>query len=314
LSNFKQHIKQLLGFSAREQLAIIIIILLMIVVFTINFFPGLYVTRQQWDFADFDSLVKEFYERANLIDEKPPQTTTFNIADPDASALEQKFNLFPFNPNMMPEEDWRRLGMADHQIRMIKNYERSGGRFLRKEDLKKIYSVSEAEYKILEPYIIIPAVDQPITTMATDPKVDAFQPESIREIPIIGINSADVDEWMQLPQIGQWFAQRFIQYRNSLGGFTSIDQLIEVQRMDSSRLMAFLPYVFLDSAQLVQVQINRDEFGVLIGHPYISFELTKQIVNHRERRGMINSWDELMQLPGADTLLHDRLKPYLSYD
>ncbi len=51
-----------------------------------------------------------------------------------------------------------KLGLTDKQISTIKNYEAAGGKFKRKEDLKKIYSISDIEYKILEPYINIPSL------------------------------------------------------------------------------------------------------------------------------------------------------------
>src|SRR5690554_707696 len=49
---------------------------------------------------------------------------------------------FTFDPNGLPTADWERLGLADRQIRMIKNYEAKGGRFRNREDLKKIYAIT----------------------------------------------------------------------------------------------------------------------------------------------------------------------------
>src|SRR5579859_1381616 len=68
----------------------------------------------------------------------------------------QPSELFQFNPNNLPEEDWKRLGFSDRQIRVIKNYESKGGKFRSKDDVKKMYSISEKEYERIEPYIIIP--------------------------------------------------------------------------------------------------------------------------------------------------------------
>lgn len=314
LSRFKQHIKYLLDFSVKEQIAIIAIVLMMVIVLSINFFPELYTRKPQWDFSTLDSLINQYYAEINYADSVAAATKEFDFANPDESALEIKFNLFPFNPNMLPETEWKRLGMADHQIRMIKNYERSGGKFFRKEDLRKIYSITDAEYKVLEPYIVIPSVDKPIGT----PSEDLAKHEELKDekpsIPVVDINSASMDDLIQLPQVGQWYAQRIIQYRDILGGFINRKQLLEVYRMDSARLQAFQTYITIDSTLLNRIEINKEEFSELLKHPYISFELTRLIVNYRERRGMIKSWDELVSIPGADTLLHARLQPYLDFD
>ncbi len=282
----------------------------------LNLFPGMVGAQRKWDYQRFDSAVRHYYAEIRIQDSLDALKPEFDFITPDESALQQKFNLFPFNPNMLPEEEWKRLGMADHQISMIKNYEKKGGRFYRKEDLRRIYAISNAEYEILEPYIRIPRVEQPISGRAkkkedkTEKKPEASPPP----IPVVEVNSADSTALMQLPQIGEWFSRRIIQYRENLGGYSDIGQLLEVYNMDSNRFKVFRPYITIDSTLIRPRLANHDDFRALLSHPYISFELTRLIVNHRERRGMIHSWDELLALPGADTLVNTGLQPYLSFE
>ena len=46
---------------------------------------------------------------------------------------------FVFDPNTATAEDWRKLGLSDKVIKTISNYKAKGGKFYKKEDLKKIY-------------------------------------------------------------------------------------------------------------------------------------------------------------------------------
>lgn len=279
-----------------------------------SLFPAIITGKQKWDYQAFDASIRTYYAELQLRDSLDAlQKKEFDFMQPDQAAVEQKFNPFPFNPNMLAEAEWKKMGMADHQIRMIKNYEQKGGKFYRKEDLKKIYAISDAEYQILEPYIVIPAVEKALSTPAKPEELAVVEEEFELDI-MVELNRADVETLVQLPQIGQWFAERIIRYRDNLGGYRDIMQLLEVQRMDSMRLAAIIPYLELDTTLILTKKVNTDDFRGLLSHPYISFDLTKLIVNHRERRGQITSWENLIEIPGADTLVQPRLRPYLAFN
>jgi competence protein ComEA len=315
LSKFKQHTKTIFNFSSGEQTAVLAMLVLLLLALLMSLFPAIITGKQKWDYQSFDASIRTYYAELRVRDSlEALQKREFDFMQPDKAAVEQKFNPFPFNPNMLPEADWKKMGMADHQIRMIKNYEQKGGKFYRKEDLKKIYSISDAEYQILEPYIVIPAVEKPLSTPVVKTEEVAFVEEEYELDITVELNTADVETLVQLPQIGQWFAERIIRYRDNLGGYRNIIQLLEVQRMDSARLAIIKPYIELDTTQTLTKSVNNDDFRALLSHPYISFDLTKLIVNHRERRGKINSWDELLGLPGADTLVQQKLQPYLDFN
>lgn len=53
---------------------------------------------------------------------------------------------------------------------------------------------------------------------------------------LIDLNRAETSELEMLPGIGEVLAERIIRYREQCGGFTSVDQLTEVEGIGKSRL------------------------------------------------------------------------------
>lgn len=120
--------------------------------------------------------------------------------------------LFIFNPNGLSLEDWMKLGLSYKQALSIKKYEDKGGRFLKKEDLKKMYVISEEVYRTLEPYISIPKID---VNRNLKPELGKAGIVSLS----IDINSVDSSTIQLIKGIGPAYASRIIRYRDRLGGF-----------------------------------------------------------------------------------------------
>ena len=86
--------------------------------------------------------------------------TTWLITKPLSElSNESKGQLFYFDPNVLPFEGWKKLGIREKTIGTIQNYLHKGGHFSKPEDLKKIYGIRADEYKRLEPYIRIPTTN-----------------------------------------------------------------------------------------------------------------------------------------------------------
>lgn len=132
-------------------------------------------------------------------------------------------------------------------------------------------------------------------------------------IPTVDLNAADTTLFKELPSIGSSFAKRIVEYREKLGGYIDKSQLLEVYGMDTARFEKIEKYIVIDSLYTVNLlRINYDSFKVLNKHPYLRYEDVKKIINHRERRGLITSWQQLSEVVGEG--LNPRLASYVGFE
>ena len=129
---------------------------------------------------------------------------------------------------------------------------------------------------------------------------------------ILNLNIADTTSLKQLPGIGSAFAKRIVDYREKLGGYCEAEQLLEVYRMDTARYDAIKDFVIIDSTFVPnKLRINSDAFKILLKHPYLEYDNVKKIVNYREQKGLITSWEQLVKVVGDG--INPKLRYYIDY-
>ncbi len=227
---------------------------------------------------------------------------------------------FPFNPNTLTEEEWLQMGLTDRQVRNIMNYKAKGGKFYSKNDLGKLYTISEEEFAQLEPFIVLPEVSRGKDTKSTSQSgvstgstTAATAPAEKKAVPIVDLNTVDSTTLVELPQIGPYTAGRIIEFREKLGGFVDKEQLRDVKGMDDARFAAIQPYINVGVVEIRKVDVNRADFKTLVHHPYLNYEQVKRIVNQREKRGMIKNWAQLEELIKEEGEVNPLLEQYVKY-
>jgi competence protein ComEA len=64
----------------------------------------------------------------------------------------------------------------------------------------------------------------------------------------INMNTATLKEWVQLPGIGEVYAQRILEYRSTHGDFTRLEDLMEVKGIGQKRWEKLRIHLYIESA------------------------------------------------------------------
>ena len=129
----------------------------------------------------------------------------------------------------------------------------------------------------------------------------------------VELNSADTLTLQLLHGIGPAYARRIVKYRERLGGFTSMDQLLEVYGFTPELVEHIAPHLTLDTAAVTRIPINSIGLKQLVRHPYIEYYQARDIVVLRNRGTVFRTADDLRAVPSmADSTLR-RLLPYIDF-
>ncbi|MEN9524627.1 MAG: hypothetical protein RLZZ256_11 [Bacteroidota bacterium] len=224
-----------------------------------------------------------------------------------------------FDPNRTRAADWIEMGLPARTARTIENYLSKGGRFRKKEDLKKIWGLQQTDYERLAPFIELetsPARQEYQQTWNNQlPKTGSSNPfgSKAEKRPILDLNRSDSAAWESLPGIGPGYARRIIRYRERLGGFISPDQVGETYQFPDSVFQRIRPWLKDDGEGSVRrLDLNTVSIDTLGRHPYCGFAKARVIVRYREQHGSFKSFDELMNIQVLDSQWIARIRPYLN--
>ena len=139
-------------------------------------------------------------------------------------------------------------------------------------------------------------------------------PDRSPQLSPININTADSIQLLPLPGIGPVYAGRIIKYRNLLGGFAVIDQLYEVYGLKEETIRLIGDHIKVDSTAIRKINLDSASFRKLLRHPYLQLEDVKALVNYRDFRGRIGSFQEVRD----NNLLPDstlkKISPYIQFN
>jgi competence protein ComEA len=219
--------------------------------------------------------------------------------------------LFPFDPNVMDLAGWKQLGLSEKQSAAILKYVAKGGRFKKKEDLRKMYTIAPERYELLAPYVkILPIVVRP----GIYEKHSQSRPQQLRAVPkIVELNTADSALLCEIIGIGPAFASRIIKYRTRAGGFYDKAQLMEVFGLDSIKYREISSQVRADRDLLRKININTATFEDLKNHPYLRYKQINALIQYRKQHGNYSNIADLNKvlILGPETIA--RMEPYLVF-
>lgn len=253
---------------------------------------------------------------------------TMYKAESEAYAIDEmgQKELFSFDPNTADSTQLLRLGLASWQVRSIYRYRAKGGVFRQPSDFARIYGLTRKQYRELLPYIhiseeFLPAAELYGTVYAGEKVQKApFHRDSIRQIytnyvpkikpgQTISLNDADTTALKTVPGIGSGYARAIVAYRQRLGGFYHLKQLLEIDGLPESALSFFT----ISSENIRTFNINKASLSQLRSHPYLNFYQSRDILDYRRLHGPLSDINQLEGSPNFPPAELERLRPYVRY-
>ena len=292
----RQQFRYFFGFTKTEANGAIIIIAIMILVTFLPMANRYYQSKRTVDVKiqfNLDSIRGQINEQL-LFD-----------------SAEEKMNehMSDFNPNEVTFAALTSYGLSDEVSNRWLKYLQAGGTFKNKEDVKKIYGITNEDYLRLQDYMVISPILLP-------EKVIVREKKPVKEVIAIvqfDINLVDTLELEKIRGIGKVLSSRIIRFRESLGGFVKLDQLDEVYGIEDYALVnlketAIITDEFLPS----QLNVNKFSIDEFTKHPYVGFQEAKIIVAYRDQHGNFENIGDLLKIHTIDSTWLNRVLPYLS--
>ena len=278
-----EKIKDYFQFNKRERNGILLLSFILFFLILFYQFSYLLKTETKTDFSEFEKILSEL-EYAN-----------------DSPQLKENNSLFRFNPNTLNDDGWLALGLSQGKLKVLRNYQESGGYFKQKEDLQRCYAFGDAFYNTIKEYVSIP---KPKTT---EPK--SQKPITLTKI--IELNQADSLVLISIKGIGPFYAKQILKYRNELGGFYSYNQFSEIWGLEKLGIEKFKQQTILDTLYIRKINVNAIELEQLKMHPYLNYKQAKMIVNYRKQHGDFKEIKDIQKIRPISPEIFRKIAPYL---
>jgi len=209
--------------------------------------------------------------------------------------------------NRPRETELANLNLPQFLSRRWMHYLEKGGRFRHLSDVRRLYGMTDPIYDRIAPFLYL------------TPKSKDYRPifpasPQRRLCDPIDINESDSLDWESLRGIGPYLARKIINFRESLGGFTSIDQVRETYGLRDSVFQQLQPCLTLSKIPKPRLSLNQSSREALGRHPYIRFRLAKAIVLYRDQHGPFADLETLLKIQGVTDSLFLKIRLYVQLE
>lgn len=296
-------------YTSSEKKGFIFLSVLLAFVLAIYWILPFLHSGSNYDFSKFENDVELFLED----DEKEKAEVEESEVHPDVQD-----SLYRFNPNLLSIVEWEGLGFSQKQAASIVKYKEKYG-FSSKTDLQKLYVISDEKYKQLESYITIDSKHKKHIKSENvyNNKKEKHTSFSLKENfinTVVELNMADTTELKMLKGIGSSYAKRIVKYRDLLGGFYSVDQLIEVYGLSEDVIIENKFRIEIDTTFVERMNINNCLPSDLKKHPYINWNLANSIVQIRKNHGDYKVLEEIKKSDLVNDEIYRKIAPYLKIE
>lgn len=252
-------------------------------------------------FKNLQSLRKLY----NITDKDFSLLTKVLAFDSDSNTIEQK-NIQYFDPNTVSKEELLSMGIRLRLVQTMINFRSKGFKFREKEDISKIYGITDDEIKS-----ILPKIKFENNSLLTEATKTYSSSKPIKQL--VEINTAGLADLDELRGIGLSWANKIMKFRDALGGFYSVEQIKETRGMDDSLASLVIRQISCNGV-VKKLKINTASYEDLTKHPYISGKQAGILLNYIKQHGKLNNINEMQKILAFNPTELKKLEPYLEWN
>lgn len=254
---------------------------------------------------------------------RPEPRVNFAVADslyepPIFMALDERVDI-----NLADSAAWTQLrGIGPVLSQRIVRYRNSLGGFDSVAQLSQVYGLRAETFDAILPQLFV----NPLTRKKVAQSARKQSPG--REIPRLEINQAGAEDFAKLPGIGKVLSRRIVNFREAKGGFSSVEDISRVYRLEAETFQRIRPYLYLKEPEPLarsrgqareqsavppsqRLDLNRATATDLASIPGIGSKLAPRILKYRDLLGHFAAVDQLKSVYGLSTENYERMAPYL---
>lgn len=145
----------------------------------------------------------------------------------------------------------------------------------------------------------------------------------LKEPDALELNSATFEQLSQVENIGRKLARNIIDYREKIGGFSTIRQLLDVPAIDADTYNLIKNKLYVEGERtrfeeeqesniISKVNINTATVKELMTVPSITETLALKIVEYRTNNGKFVSINEIKTVNGIGSTIFDAISDYIT--
>ena len=135
-------------------------------------------------------------------------------------------------------------GIGEKTAQSIIEYRERIGKYTFLEQLLDVAGIGEKKLNAWKPYLMLDSVVT--TTVSTTLSAAPAATTTMAFNGVLNLNTASKEELMMIDGIGELTATKIVEYRDEIGGFTSLEQLMDIEGIGEKKFAAWSRYLTLE--------------------------------------------------------------------
>ncbi|MCI4442072.1 MAG: helix-hairpin-helix domain-containing protein [Lentimicrobium sp.] len=207
--------------------------------------------------------------------------------------------IYPFNPNFITDYKGYKLGMSVAEIDRLLAFRKENKYVNSPKEFQAVTKVSDSLLDAISPYFKFPDWVNNKKEFKDYKKYPNTAFAKKEKIVIIDINQASQEDLIKIYGIGEAISLRILKFKESLGGFVSMEQMKDVWGLSPEVIENLNTHFKVSTLPNVKkIDINNASIKELSLFPYFKYPLSKNIVTYRSMNGDIKNIEDLTKIKG----------------